>query len=261
MKPSILKNLVWCVWYVIRVPCLPIFFWFMVTGKKGVWGAKSRAALSWMERVKIALSAAEGLEFLHHKEEPQVTHGNIISSNILLFDNDIAKVGNVGTASVLVREDIGSCHSFRQGLDADRMDGLWFHQDDYHVDVYAATGQCNKKSDVYAFGAVLLELLTGRKAVDHTLPHGRQSLVTWLCTLGEKGLCIHCYHDPFLLAYINSMEDYDVDDFDAQAYINSMKDNVLTKASFSEDELQRCVDPRLEGDYPRNAVTNVCILS
>ncbi|KAL9269651.1 Pto-interacting protein 1-like protein [Drosera capensis] len=41
------------------------------------------------------------------------------------------------------------------------------------------TGQLNAKSDVYSFGVVLLELLTGRKPVDHTLPRGQQSLVTW----------------------------------------------------------------------------------
>ncbi|PKI76446.1 hypothetical protein CRG98_003166 [Punica granatum] len=41
------------------------------------------------------------------------------------------------------------------------------------------TGQMNLKSDVYSFGVVLLELLTGRKPVDHTLPRGQQSLVTW----------------------------------------------------------------------------------
>jgi serine/threonine protein kinase len=43
------------------------------------------------------------------------------------------------------------------------------------------TGQLSTKSDVYSFGVVLLELLTGRKPVDHTLPRGQQSLVTWVC--------------------------------------------------------------------------------
>lgn len=42
------------------------------------------------------------------------------------------------------------------------------------------TGQLNAKSDVYSFGVVLLELLTGRKPVDHRLPRGQQSLVTWV---------------------------------------------------------------------------------
>jgi pto-interacting protein 1 len=42
------------------------------------------------------------------------------------------------------------------------------------------TGQLSAKSDVYSFGVVLLELLTGRKPVDHTLPRGQQSLVTWV---------------------------------------------------------------------------------
>lgn len=50
------------------------------------------------------------------------------------------------------------------------------------------TGQLSSKSDVYSFGVVLLELLTGRKPVDHTLPRGQQSLVTWVCryTLNVK---------------------------------------------------------------------------
>ncbi|KAJ4979733.1 hypothetical protein NE237_010513 [Protea cynaroides] len=49
----------------------------------------------------------------------------------------------------------------------------------YHAPEYAMTGQLTQKSDVYSFGVVLLELLTGRKPVDHTMPKGQQSLVTW----------------------------------------------------------------------------------
>lgn len=45
---------------------------------------------------------------------------------------------------------------------------------------YAMTGQLTSKSDVYSFGVVLLELITGRKPIDHTLPRGQQSLVTWV---------------------------------------------------------------------------------
>ena len=44
------------------------------------------------------------------------------------------------------------------------------------------TGQLTQKSDVYSFGVVLLELLTGRKPVDHNMPRGQQSLVTWVST-------------------------------------------------------------------------------
>jgi serine/threonine protein kinase len=47
------------------------------------------------------------------------------------------------------------------------------------------TGQLTQKSDVYSFGVVLLELLTGRKPVDHTMPRGQQSLVTWVCSLAN----------------------------------------------------------------------------
>lgn len=52
------------------------------------------------------------------------------------------------------------------------------------------TGQLNAKSDVYSFGVVLLELLTGRKPVDHTLPRGQQSLVTWVPISMLLSLCL-----------------------------------------------------------------------
>lgn len=65
---------------------------------------------------------------------------------------------------------------------------VWFSNLD---DRYAMTGQLSSKSDVYSFGVVLLELLTGRKPVDHTLPRGQQSLVTWVLTSS-------CSFFPFL---------------------------------------------------------------
>jgi len=66
----------------------------MSTGKKGVKGAQPGPVLSWMQRAKIAVSAARGLEFLHEKADPRVVHRDIKSSNILLFDHDVAKIGD-----------------------------------------------------------------------------------------------------------------------------------------------------------------------
>lgn len=54
------------------------------------------------------------------------------------------------------------------------------------------TGQLTQKSDVYSFGVVLLELLTGRKPVDHTMPRGQQSLVTWVSTFICFLIAFHC---------------------------------------------------------------------
>ncbi|XP_052153623.1 pto-interacting protein 1-like [Oryza glaberrima] len=136
-------------------------------GKKGVKGAQPGPALSWMQRVKIALSAAKGLEFLHEKAEPRVVHRDIKSSNIMLFDNDVAKVGDFDVSN--------QSPDMAARLHSTRVLGTF----GYHAPEYAMTGQLSTKSDVYSFGVVLLELLTGRKPVDHTLPRGQQSLVTW----------------------------------------------------------------------------------
>lgn len=57
-------------------------------------GAQPGPVLSWAQRVKIAVCAAKGLEFLHEKAVPTINHRDIKSSNILLFDDDVAKIGD-----------------------------------------------------------------------------------------------------------------------------------------------------------------------
>uniref|UniRef100_A0A453ES82 Protein kinase domain-containing protein n=1 Tax=Aegilops tauschii subsp. strangulata TaxID=200361 RepID=A0A453ES82_AEGTS len=136
-------------------------------GKKGVKGSQPGPVLSWMQRARIAVSAARGLEFLHEKAEPPVVHRDIKSSNILLFDNDVAKIGDFDVSN--------QAPDMAARLHSTRVLGTF----GYHAPEYAMTGQLSAKSDVYSFGVVLLELLTGRKPVDHTLPRGQQSLVTW----------------------------------------------------------------------------------
>ncbi|XP_030539800.2 pto-interacting protein 1-like isoform X2 [Rhodamnia argentea] len=136
-------------------------------GRKGVKGAQPGPVLSWAQRVKIAVGAAKGLEYLHEKAEPRVIHRDIKSSNVLIFDDDVAKIADFDLSN--------QAPDMAARLHSTRVLGTF----GYHAPEYAMTGQLNAKSDVYSFGVVLLELLTGRKPVDHTLPRGQQSLVTW----------------------------------------------------------------------------------
>ncbi|KAJ4868380.1 Protein kinase superfamily protein [Raphanus sativus] len=63
-------------------------------GRKGVKGALRGPVMTWQQRVKIAVGAARGLKYLHEKVNPQVNHRDIKSSNVLLFDDDVAKIGD-----------------------------------------------------------------------------------------------------------------------------------------------------------------------
>ncbi|KAK9157136.1 hypothetical protein Scep_003710 [Stephania cephalantha] len=136
-------------------------------GRKGVEGAKPGPVLSWSQRVKIACGAARGLEYLHEKVQAPIVHRDIRSSNVLLFDDFVAKIADFN----LTNQSPDSAAR----LHSTRVLGTF----GYHAPEYAMTGQVTQKSDVYSFGVVLLELLTGRKPVDHTMPKGQQSLVTW----------------------------------------------------------------------------------
>ncbi|KAI4300668.1 hypothetical protein L6164_034017 [Bauhinia variegata] len=136
-------------------------------GRKGVQGAEPGPALSWIQRVKIAFGAAKGLEYLHEKVQPPMVHRDVRSSNVLLFDDYLSKIADFNLTN--------QSSDTAARLHSTRVLGTF----GYHAPEYAMTGQITQKSDVYSFGVVLLELLTGRKPVDHTMPKGQQSLVTW----------------------------------------------------------------------------------
>ncbi|PQQ19302.1 hypothetical protein Pyn_07074 [Prunus yedoensis var. nudiflora] len=136
-------------------------------GRKGVQGAQPGPTLDWLQRVRIAVDAARGLEYLHEKVQPAIIHRDIRSSNVLLFEDFKAKIADFNLSN--------QAPDMAARLHSTRVLGTF----GYHAPEYAMTGQLTQKSDVYSFGVVLLELLTGRKPVDHTMPRGQQSLVTW----------------------------------------------------------------------------------
>ncbi|KAK7310315.1 hypothetical protein RJT34_07755 [Clitoria ternatea] len=136
-------------------------------GRKGVQGAQPGPTLDWIQRVRIAVDAARGLEYLHEKVQPAIIHRDIRSSNVLIFEDYKAKIADFNLSN--------QAPDMAARLHSTRVLGTF----GYHAPEYAMTGQLTQKSDVYSFGVVLLELLTGRKPVDHTMPRGQQSLVTW----------------------------------------------------------------------------------
>ncbi|KAL2323722.1 hypothetical protein Fmac_028101 [Flemingia macrophylla] len=123
--------------------------------------------LDWDTRMKIALDAARGLAYLHEDSQPCVIHRDFKASNILLENNFHAKVADFGLAK-LAPEGTANYLSTR-------VMGTF----GYVAPEYAMTGHLLVKSDVYSYGVVLLELLTGRKPVDMSQATGQENLVTW----------------------------------------------------------------------------------
>ncbi|KAJ4962397.1 hypothetical protein NE237_022336 [Protea cynaroides] len=126
-----------------------------------------RAPLEWNTRIKIAVGAARGLEYLHCKANPPVIYRDLKSANILLDKNFNPKLSDFGLAKLGPVGD--NTHV------STRVMGTY----GYCAPEYAMSGKLTLKSDVYSFGVVLLELITGRKALDLTKAHGEQNLVVW----------------------------------------------------------------------------------
>ncbi|XP_071690220.1 receptor-like kinase TMK4 [Rutidosis leptorrhynchoides] len=122
--------------------------------------------LNWKQRVSIALDVGRGVEYLHSLAQQSFIHRDLKPSNILLGDNMRAKVADFG----LVKNAPDGKYSVET-----RLAGTF----GYLAPEYAATGRVTTKVDVYAFGVVLMELITGRKALDETMPDDRSHLVTW----------------------------------------------------------------------------------
>ncbi|CAN6580230.1 unnamed protein product [Malus baccata var. baccata] len=122
--------------------------------------------LTWKQRVTIALDVARGVEYLHSLAQQSFIHRDLKPSNILLGDDMRAKVADFG----LVKKVPDGKYSVET-----RLAGTF----GYLAPEYAATGRVTTKVDVYAFGVVLMELISGRKAVDNTMPDEPSHLVSW----------------------------------------------------------------------------------
>ncbi|GMH30913.1 hypothetical protein Nepgr_032756 [Nepenthes gracilis] len=127
---------------------------------------RRKGPLDWDARMKIALGAARGLAYLHEDSNPRVIHRDFKASNVLLEDDFTPKVADFG----LAREATEGSHHV-----STRVMGTF----GYVAPEYAMTGHLLVKSDVYSYGVVLLELLTGRKPVDMSKLPGQENLVTW----------------------------------------------------------------------------------
>ncbi|KAG2724423.1 hypothetical protein I3760_01G015300 [Carya illinoinensis] len=123
--------------------------------------------LTWEIRMNIIRGTAKGLTYLHEGLEPKVVHRDIKSSNILVDKQWNPKVSDFGLAKLL-----GSESSYI----TTRVMGTF----GYVAPEYASTGMLNERSDVYSFGILIMEIISGRNPVDYSRPPDEVNLVEWL---------------------------------------------------------------------------------
>lgn len=150
-----------------------LIFEYMSNGNvRDCLDAASEKALDWSTRVTIAIGAARGLEYLHEAAAPRILHRDVKSTNVLLDENWRAKITDLGMAKHIHPDGISSCSSSPA-----RMQGTF----GYFAPEYAIVGRASLKSDVFSFGVVLLELITGRQAIQSSISASKveESLVIW----------------------------------------------------------------------------------
>lgn len=136
---------------------------------------KDGNAFGWTQRYKVAVGVAEALDYLHNSCEQPVIHKDVKSSNILLSDDFEPQLSDFGLASWL---STSSSH-----LTCTDVAGTF----GYLAPEYFMHGKVSEKIDVYAFGIVLLELLSGKKPINSENPKGQESLVMWAKPILKDG--------------------------------------------------------------------------
>ncbi|KAL9248077.1 hypothetical protein vseg_021439 [Gypsophila vaccaria] len=130
----------------------------------------SRENLDWDVRYKIALGAADGLQYLHEGCQRRIIHRDIKADNILLTENYDPQICDFGLSKWLPRQWTHHNVSTFEGTFG------------YFAPEYFMHGIVDEKTDVFAFGVLLLELITGRKAFNED----RQSILLWAKPLLDK---------------------------------------------------------------------------
>ncbi|CAH8378450.1 unnamed protein product [Eruca vesicaria subsp. sativa] len=148
--------------------------------------APGQQPLDWNTRIRIALGAAKGLEYLHEKANPPMIYRDFKSSNVLLNRDFDVKLSDFGLAKLGSVGDTQNASS--------RVTGTY----GYCAPEYQKTGHLTIKSDVYSFGVVLLELITGKRVIDTTRQSHEQNLITWAQPIFRKPNRFPELADPLL---------------------------------------------------------------
>uniref|UniRef100_A0A0D9ZSP9 non-specific serine/threonine protein kinase n=1 Tax=Oryza glumipatula TaxID=40148 RepID=A0A0D9ZSP9_9ORYZ len=150
------------------------------------WKQFELEPLSWKKRLNIALDVARGMEYLHNLAHQCYIHRDLKSANILLGDDFRAKVSDFG----LVKHAPDGNFSV-----ATRLAGTF----GYLAPEYAVTGKITTKADVFSFGVVLMELITGMTAIDESrLEEETRYLASWFCQIRKDEDRLRAAIDPTL---------------------------------------------------------------
>lgn len=144
-----------------------LVFEFAENGALSDWLHGSRdALLRWRQRVHVAFDVADGLNYLHHYTNPPCVHKNLKSTNVLLDADLRAKVSSFGLARAVTADD-GGAQLTRHVVGTQG----------YLAPEYLEHGLITPKLDVFAFGVILLELLSGKEAAFVDAGTGEEALL------------------------------------------------------------------------------------
>ncbi|KAG0610783.1 hypothetical protein M758_7G091000 [Ceratodon purpureus] len=177
--------------------------------------------LTWMMRLSIALDVARGLEYLHNLAQRSFIHRDLKPSNILLTDDFRAKVSDFGLVK-LAPEGKYSVET--------RLAGTF----GYLAPEYAVTGRVTTKADVFSFGVVLMELMTGRRALDETQSEENMHLVTWFQRL------MHANKDNFR-STIDPTIDVDEETFRTLSIVAELAGHCTSREPYSRPDMSHAV--------------------
>ncbi|XP_037405069.1 serine/threonine-protein kinase PCRK1-like isoform X1 [Triticum dicoccoides] len=128
---------------------------------------RSPKPASWAMRLRVALDTARGLKYLHEDSEFKIIFRDLKPSNILLDENWKAKLSDFGLARLGPQEGSHVSTAVVGTIG-------------YAAPEYIHTGRLSSKNDIWSYGVVLYELLTGRRPLDRNRPRGEQNLVEWV---------------------------------------------------------------------------------
>ncbi|EPS68163.1 hypothetical protein M569_06603, partial [Genlisea aurea] len=152
------------------------------------WKSSNFEPLSLTRRLTIALDVARGVEYLHSLANQSFIHRDLKSANILLDDEFRAKISDFGLVKL-------APHDEEKDI-ATRVAGTF----GYLAPEYAVMGKVTTKVDIYSFGVILMELLTGLAALDSHLPEENKHLVSWFLARKSSKSDLIASVDPALEA-------------------------------------------------------------